>query len=149
MGSGGVRTSSCWVAWSSFGEGSWAGTAPANDGREAGWIIVGDLLDYPGISPGEWPVATCEEGVRVLQEDTSDLVAGIARQLLTAELNLTTGTGTCAVKRELIVAARAVLADQQYDGSPVDADAPDYGIAESMARGGGPPGPVYHKAALP
>jgi hypothetical protein len=110
---------------------------------------VGDLLDYPGISPGEWPVATCEEGVRVLQEDTSDLVAGIARQLLTAELNLTTGTGTCAVKRELIVAARAVLADQQYDGSPVDADAPDYGIAESMARGGGPPGPVYHKAALP
>jgi len=134
VGSGGVRTSAYWVVWSSCGEGSRAETAAANGGREAGWLIVDDLLDDPGISLGEWPVTTCPDALGVLEGDTADPVARVAQQLLTAELNLTAGAGTCAVTRELVIAGHALLARQQYAGSPVDPETLDEATAASVGR---------------
>lgn len=134
LGSGEPRTSPYWATWSTCGEGSRAETAAANGGREAGWILVDDLLEDPGISLGEWPVATCQDAVGVLEGDPSNPAALMARQLLSAELNLAAGAGTCAITRELVLAGHALLANQQYDGSPVDPEVQEDGAAESMSR---------------
>jgi len=134
IGAGEPRSSGYWVMWSSCGEGSRAETAAASGGREAGWLLMDDLLKDPGISLGVWAVNTCQDAVAVLQGDRSDPLTGMARQLLTAELNLAAGSGTCEATRELVLAGHALLTRAEYDGSSMEANGLEDGAAESMRR---------------
>ena len=73
--------------------------------------------------------------VAKINEDNAESPLGrMARRLLTAELNLTAGAGSCAVTRELVVAGHALLVNQRYDGSPVDPEALEDSAAEAMGR---------------
>jgi hypothetical protein len=125
-GVGEPRSSGYWVIWSSCGENNRAETAAANGGREAGWILLDDLLAIPGVTLGDHAVATCEEGVVILEASSdADSAQGLARQLLAAELNLNSGSETCEAAEEIIVVAHAVLSSFGYAGTghaPLPAD---------------------------
>ena len=126
VGIGEPRSSGYWVIWSSCGENNRAETAAANGGREAGWILLDDLLIFPGITLGDHAVATCEEGVVILEASSdADPAHGLARQLLAAELNLNVGSETCPAAEETVAVAHAVLSSFGYAGTghaPLPAD---------------------------
>ena len=126
VGAGEPRSSGYWVIWSSCGENSRAETAAANGGREAGWILLDDLLIFPGITLGDHAVATCDEGVVILETSSdADPAQGLARQLLAAELNLNVGSETCPAAEETVAVAHAVLSSFGYAGTghaPLPAD---------------------------
>jgi hypothetical protein len=130
-GVGEPRSSGYWVIWSSCGENNRAETAAANGGREAGWILLDDLLAFPGVTLGTHTVATCEEGVVILEASSdADPTQGLARQLLAAELNLSSGSETCEAAEEIVVVAHALLSSFEYAGTahvplPVDDKAID------------------------
>ena len=96
-GGGEPRTPASWVIWSTCGEGSKAETARANGGRDAGWILLDDLLADPGIRIGDHDLSTCSESVALLEgstnngDEASEPAYALARQLVAAELNLTAG----------------------------------------------------------
>jgi hypothetical protein len=121
-GLGGARTSAYWVEWSTCGEGSQAETAAANGGRDAGWILVDDLLADPGITLGGWPVTTCRDAVAVLGGGTADPLAHLARQLFTAKLNFEAGSGRCQAASDLVTAGDALLASIEQSGAATAAD---------------------------
>jgi len=133
-GGGQPRTDAYWVQWSTCGEGSRAETAAANGGREAGWILVDDLLEDPGVALGQWLVATCEDAVAVLQSDASALYELLARQLLAAELNLSVGSATCAAAAQTVVAGHVLLSSGGYGGPAATHGEPDGEVAASMGR---------------
>ena len=56
------RTAGYWLVWNACAEDNQADVARANGGREAGWLILDDLLAHPGILLGELAVETCERG---------------------------------------------------------------------------------------
>ena len=117
------RSSSYWVRWSSCGPDSQAEVAAANGGREAGWIILDDLLADPGIQIGDYRLPACEQGVALLQgrtaagAETNDPVYALARQLLAAELNLNAGAESCPAAEEAVLGAHLVLASVGFQGS--------------------------------
>jgi hypothetical protein len=59
QGGGEPRTAGYWLARNSCAEDNRADVAAANGGREAGWIILDDLLQDPGILLGGLSVETC------------------------------------------------------------------------------------------
>ena len=126
VGVGEPRSSGYWVIWSSCGEDNRAETAAANGGREAGWILLDDLLAFPGVTLGDHAVATCDEGVVILEvSPVAEPPEGLAQQLLAAELNLNSGSETCPAAEETVVVAQALLSSFGYagpDGAPLSAD---------------------------
>ena len=124
-GAGGARTSAYWVQWSTCGEDSRAETAAANGGRDAGWILVDDLLADPGIALGGWPVMTCRDAVAILQSGAADPLAHLARQLFTAKLNFEAGSGRCQAASDLVVAGDALLASIEQSGAATATDSTD------------------------
>jgi hypothetical protein len=106
--------------------------AAANGGREAGWVLVDDILADPGIGLGDHLLTTCEESVALLEgrtgsgEETADPVYPLAAQLLAAELNLNVGAETCPIAEEAVLGAHIVLSSAGFDGvsaSVLDAEA--------------------------
>jgi hypothetical protein len=90
-----------------------------------------DLLADPGIQLGEYPVATCEEGLALLQgrtaagEETDDPIYDLAVLLLAPELNLNAGAESCPIAEEAVIGAHLILASASFDGvsrSPLDAE---------------------------
>jgi hypothetical protein len=146
-GGGQPRTDGYWVRWSTCGEDSRAEMAAANGGAEAGWFLVDDLLENPGITLGDWAVTSCEEAVATLQGDSSDPVSRLARQLLAAELNRAARSGTCAAAGEAIVSGQALLAALGYGGPGAAHGELKPEAAESMARVGALLG-LYNDARL-
>jgi hypothetical protein len=134
MGAGEPRSSGYWVIWSTCGEGSRAETAAANGGRAAGFILLDDLLQDPGVTLGDHTVATCDDGVAILQGSTSDPVAGLARQLLAAKLNVHAGSERCAASEELVATGDALLARFAYDGSDTEPGSLEAGASDSLSR---------------
>lgn len=123
------RPSASWVSWSSCGDDSQAATAAANGGRAAGWILVDDLLDDPGIALGDYVVPTCPEAVDLLERaddalTTEDPANALAGQLLTAELNLNVGAETCPAAEEVVVAGHVVLSEVDFRGPGIRRDDP-------------------------
>ena len=123
-GGGEPRTAGYWLVWNSCAEGNQAETARANGGREAGWVILDDLLADPGILLGELAVETCELGIRLLQgQDTAgvthpdDLAYPLAAQLLTAQANLAVGAEYCPASDEAVQAGQVLLLSLGFDGS--------------------------------
>jgi hypothetical protein len=133
-GTGEPRSPGYWITWSSCGEDSHAETAAANGGREAGWVILDDLLDDPGVGLGGHPVSSCEEGVAILSADESEVANGLPRQLLTAELNLNVGSEHCAAIDETVIVANGLLASIGYAGPGESIDSLDQDSVSSMER---------------
>jgi len=111
QGGGDPRSTGYWLIWNSCAEDNKAEVASANGGWEAGWIILDDLLQDPGILIGELRVETCEQGVYLLhgmdiagQEKEDDDSYTLASQLLVAQLNLAVGTEYCPAIEEAIQA---------------------------------------------
>ena len=65
-GGGEPRTAGYWLVWNACAEENKADVAVANGGREAGWILLDDLLADPGILLGDLAVEACEQGLRLL-----------------------------------------------------------------------------------
>jgi hypothetical protein len=121
VGSGEPRSSGYWITWSSCSVDNRAETAAANGGREAGWLIVDDLLSHPGIVLGDHAVTACDEAVDILDASRTDPTSAMARQLLTAALNRAAGSEACESADDTIAVAGQLLASLDYrgpDGAP-------------------------------
>lgn len=131
-GTGEPRGAGYWLLWNGCAPDNRAETAATNGGREAGWIIMDDLLAEPGILLGDRPVAICEEGVRLLQASTGtngedeQVLPALARQLLVAQLNLAVGAEHCPAVDEAVQRAQLLLLAAGYEGpdSTLRDDAP-------------------------
>lgn len=117
-----------WLLWNSCAPENRAEEAAANGGRAAGFVLVDDILEDPGIQLGEHLLTSCEEAVALLgpQPSDGDGALSLARQLLTAELNLNVGAETCPIAEEAAVGGQLILAAAGFDGTstgPLDDDA--------------------------
>jgi hypothetical protein len=124
QGGGEPRTAGYWLVWNSCAEDNKADVAAANGGREAGWIILDDLLQDPGILLGEQAVETCPQGISLLRAEdfqgedrAGDPVYKLAAQLLTAQLNLAAGTEYCPAVEEAVQAGQLLLLSLQFEGT--------------------------------
>ncbi|MFO7691208.1 MAG: hypothetical protein R6W83_11765 [Cryobacterium sp.] len=94
-----------------------------------------DLLAFPGVTLGDRPVGTCEEGVTVLAaEGDPDPLERLARQLLTAELNLNSGSETCPAAEETVTVAHALLSSLGYAGPGRATPTIDDEASDSLGR---------------
>ncbi|HEY3408774.1 MAG TPA: hypothetical protein VGK53_11445 [Propionicimonas sp.] len=112
------RSPGYWVTWSTCGAESQAGIATANGGRPAGWILLDDLLADPGMFLGRVPIEACDAAVAVLTDSATPraqpAVRVLARQLLTAELNVSSGAETCPAAEATIGLGQAMLTRLDY-----------------------------------
>jgi hypothetical protein len=121
-GGGEPRSATYWALWNACAEENRADVARANGGRAAGWILMDDLLEDPGIQLGDHPVTTCQEGLALLRgrttagKETGDPIYGLAAALLAAELNLNAGAETCPIAEEAVLGGHLVLARVGFDG---------------------------------
>ena len=97
---------------------------PATPGREAGWILMDDLLADPGIMLGVITVGKCSQGIMLLQAKDAigaghdnDPAYLLAAQLFTAELNLAAGSETCPASNKYIYDAQLLLERIGFDGT--------------------------------
>ena len=123
-GAGEPRSASYWQLWNSCAPDNRAQTAAANGGREAGWILMDDLLQSPGVMLGEVAVTSCDEGLRFLQARTLSGAAAadsaaypLAAQLLAAQLNLAAGAETCPAVEDAVRSAQLLLLGADFSGS--------------------------------
>jgi hypothetical protein len=98
--------------------------AAANGGREAGWIILDDLLADPGMLVGHNAVETCKQGINLLdgmdaagQAKVDDAAYELAAQLLVAQLNLAVGAEFCLAVQDAVQAGQLLLISIDFDGS--------------------------------
>jgi hypothetical protein len=123
-GGGEPRSAGYWLLWNACAPDNMADVAAANGGREAGWILMDDLLADPGILVGRLAVETCEQGLALLraqdttgQEKPGNAAYGLASQLMAAQLNLAAGTELCPAVDEAVQAAQLLLLSLEFDGS--------------------------------
>lgn len=122
-GGGEPRSPDYWLIWNSCAESNQAETARTNGGREAGWIIMDDLLVEPGMLVGTLQIETCQQGVSLLQgrnlqgaEMKNDAAYTLAAQLLAAQLNLATGSEYCPASDQAVSQAQLLLLELNFDG---------------------------------
>jgi hypothetical protein len=123
-GGGEPRSAGYWLSWNSCTQDNKAEVAAANGGREAGWVILDDLIENPGILLGELSVTSCLMGVNLLlgQDITGSNPAGdpayiLAGELLTAQLNLAVGAEYCPAVDEAVKAGQLLLISRGFDGT--------------------------------
>jgi hypothetical protein len=124
QGGGEPRTAGYWLLWNACAPDNKAEVAAANGGREAGWFILDDLLDDPGVLLGELTVESCPMGVNLLQEQnlsgedkSGDPAYSLAGQLLAVQLNLAVGAEYCPAVDEAVRAGQLLLISQEFDGT--------------------------------
>lgn len=121
--SGEPRPPAYWMLWNACAPENRAEVAAANGGRDAGWVLMDDLLAKPGISLGDLLVRNCYQGLALLQgltldgEETDDTLYDLAAQLLAAELNLNLGAETCPIAEEAVVGGHMVLSSANFTGN--------------------------------
>jgi hypothetical protein len=119
---GDPRPPAYWAVWNRCAPDNRAAEAAANGGPAAGWYLVDDLLADPGLQLGDYPVASCQEGLILLQATmgangaTGDPISQLAGQLLAAELNLNIGAESCPIAEEATVGGHIVLAEYGFNG---------------------------------
>ena len=123
-GGGEPRTGGYWIMWSTCGENSQAEMAKANGGRQAGWVILDDLLADPGMLVGAVAVESCPQGVALLQgraagggDRSNDPAYSLASQLLAAQLNLAASAESCPAAEQAVQAAQLLLVSLEFDGT--------------------------------
>jgi hypothetical protein len=120
---GDPRTVAYWAVWNSCAPENRADVAATNGGRDAGWILLDDLIADPGIQLGDYRITTCEEGLALLAghsvagQEGSDPIYALAGALLAAELNLNAGAETCPIVEEAVLGAHIVLTELGFDGT--------------------------------
>jgi hypothetical protein len=124
QGEGEPRSAGYWLLWNGCAPNNRAGVAAANGGRAAGWLILDDLLADPGVLLGDLPVATCKQGVRLLQGQDldgtprpDDAAYTLAAHLLTAQANLAAGAAYCPAVDEAVRAGQLLLVSLNFDGA--------------------------------
>src|SRR3990170_431582 len=70
-GGGEPRSGGYWLLWNTCAADNKSEVAAANGGREAGWIILDDLLQDPGIQIGNLEVQTCLQSLAILNQTDS------------------------------------------------------------------------------
>ena len=123
-GGGEPRSPDYWLAWNSCAEGNQSAVAATNGGKEAGWIIMDDLLTDRGMLIGTLQIETCQQGVSLLQaqnlqgtEMKNDAAYTLASQLLAAQLNLATGSEYCPASDKTVSQAQLLLLELNFDGT--------------------------------
>jgi hypothetical protein len=123
-GGGEPRTAGYWLLWNACTPDNKAEVAAANGGREAGWVILDDLLTDPGVLLGDLTIESCPMGVNLLQEQnlsgadkSGDPAYSLAGQLLAAQLNLAAGAEYCPAVDEAVRAAQLLLVSRDFDGT--------------------------------
>jgi hypothetical protein len=119
------RTPGYWKNWNTCTKGNQAETAAKNGGTAEGWFILDDILNSPGISWGEFIIATCEDGVSIL--DQRDLNTGkkkardagytLAMHLLAAQLNFAAGAETCQEALDAALEGENLLIRLGFNGT--------------------------------
>lgn len=116
------RTAGYWLLWNACAAGNMAETARLNGGRQMGWIILDDLLAYPGIVLGDYRVDSCAAALELLNgrmldgTQTQDPVHSLAAALLTAELNRSAGAEDCQAVEAAAAASHVILAVAGFNG---------------------------------
>ena len=123
-GSGEPRSTGYWLLWNSCAPGNKAETAAANGGREAGWVILDDLLAAPGVLLGELTIDSCELAINLLQaqdstglDHSADVAYSLAAQLLAAQLNLAAGAEYCPAVDQAVRAGQLLLIKQGFNAT--------------------------------
>lgn len=122
-GGGEPRSAGYWLIWNSCAPDNRSETAAANGGRAAGWFIMDDLLEDPGILVGPLELRRCEEGLLLLQgqplqgvASPEDVAYSLAAQLLTAQLNLAANAEFCPAVDDAVQSAQMLLISAGFDG---------------------------------
>ncbi|UCF85844.1 MAG: hypothetical protein JSV50_09490 [Desulfobacteraceae bacterium] len=119
---GEARTPGYWKNWNacSHSNGNQLATAEKND-----FYLLDDILNDPGVSWGTFNIATCEEGVSILDQrdlDTGkkkakDAAYTLAMHLLAYQLNAAAGTYYCEEAASAAVEAENLLESINFDGT--------------------------------
>jgi hypothetical protein len=116
IGEGEPRSAEYWVMWSTCGEDSRADEAAANGGADAGWFLLDDFLEDPGLAIGDYRVVTCREALAVLSPALDNEFDRLASLLLAAEINLNSGAENCEAADQSLRASHVALAGLDYAG---------------------------------
>jgi hypothetical protein len=134
------RSAGYWTKWNRCAAGNQAAMADRNGGRRAGFWLLEDVLAESGGAiiwdDGQADtlvvrIATCEQAVEILEgrrvtangvvgEEPRQLEAAdraLARQLLTAQLNVEVGACVTPQVNEAVARAEALLDRLDYDGT--------------------------------
>ena len=121
---GDPRTPGYWKNWSTCSSGNQAATAEKNDGVEAGFYLLDDVLP---ITIGDLIVETCDDGRDILdrrdigsgRKMASDAAYNLASHLLAAKANVAADAASCADLDAAILAGDALLGheDINFDGT--------------------------------
>jgi hypothetical protein len=121
---GDPRTPGFWKNWNTCTAGGQATNAARNGGAAEGWFILDDILNDPGVSWGGFTVATCGNGVDLL--DQRDLESGrkrandaaytLAMHLLAAQVNFAAGAEVCTAALDAAATGEALLATLGFEG---------------------------------
>lgn len=109
------RSPAYWVMWSTCGASSKADVATANGGRDAGWVLLDDLLEMPGVALAGEQVSACEDAVVVLAgAESDDLAVRLAAESLAAEINYALGAETCPAFDAALRVGRVLLGEDGF-----------------------------------
>ncbi len=127
---GDPRTPGYWKNWNTCTNGGQAENAARNGGAAAGFFLLDDILNDPGISwctgtNDEFTLLTCEDAVSILDQrdlntgkkKASDAAYTLAMHLLAAQLNFAAGAETCQDAMDAVVAGEALLCQIGFDGT--------------------------------
>jgi hypothetical protein len=137
---GDPRPAAYWALWNTCAPENRATQAAAYGGRQAGWILLDDLIVDPGIQLGDHPITSCQEGLALLQglatpgENTGDPVYELAGALLAAELNLDVGAETCPIAEEAVLGSHLILSQIGFDGTGEHATSASSEVAQAIPR---------------
>jgi hypothetical protein len=124
---GDPRTIGFWKNWNTCSGGNQYITAEENGGPDAGWYILDDLLNWPGITIGTYTFDPyeCKGAVNLLdksdrltaEKKANDAAFDLAAQLMGALLNLSAGAEICPEVTTAVDAAQELLFSIGFDGT--------------------------------
>jgi hypothetical protein len=139
------RTPGYWKNWNTCTGGNQQYTAAENGGPAAGWFILDDILNDPGINWGDFQILTCEEGVSILDQrniqtgkkTASDGAYTLAMHLLAYQLNQAAGAHICPNMVDVETEAVEILVGLGFDGTARDyLSSKDAGYQRALALAG-------------
>jgi len=137
------RTIGYWKNWSTCSGGGQAANAAAQGGKDAGYWLIDDVLNSPGITIGSFTIPAsdvelsktiknktvtktgCQIAVDLLDKSNwftdrkaaNDAAYGLAAQLVAAKANITAGAKNCPALNDAVLAADALLSSINFDGT--------------------------------
>lgn len=121
---GDPRTPGYWKNRNTCTGGNQPQTAAKNGGPDEGWYLLDDILNESGTTWGGFTIATCEQGVSILDQrdadsgkkKASDGAYTLAMHLMAAQLNFAAGAETCQEAQDAALAGEQLLISLDFDG---------------------------------